>query len=292
MRQIKIINSFTNRNEESLDKYLVDISRIPMITAEEEVELAQAIRSGGKQAEKAREKLVSANLRFVVSVAKQYQHQGVPLIDLINEGNIGLIAAAEKFDDTRGFKFISYAIWWIRQSILQAIASYSNMVRRPQNQIAVSNKIKNATNEFIQRNQRYPSAEELSDIISMEIDKIEKAIQWEAHVSSIDAPVTDDETSTMADTLASSADYASDKQVDYESMCSDLMMVLSSVLNERERIIVVQSFGIGCQERGLEDIGNDMGLTRERVRQIRERGLDKVRKSPKSKLLLKHLGAS
>ena len=292
MRQIKIINSFTNRNEESLDKYLVDISRIPMITAEEEVELAQAIRSGGKQAEKAREKLVSANLRFVVSVAKQYQHQGVPLIDLINEGNIGLIAAAEKFDDTRGFKFISYAIWWIRQSILQAIASYSNMVRRPQNQIAVSNKIKNATNEFIQRNQRYPSAEELSDIISMEIDKIEKAIQWEAHVSSIDAPVTDDETSTMADTLASSADYASDKQVDYESMCSDLMMVLSSVLNERERIIVVQSFGIGCQERGLEDIGNDMGLTRERVRQIRERGLDKVRKSPKSKLLLKHLGSS
>ena len=292
MRQIKIINSFTNRNEESLDKYLVDISRIPMITAEEEVELAQAIRSGGKQAEKAREKLVSANLRFVVSVAKQYQHQGVPLIDLINEGNIGLIAAAEKFDDTRGFKFISYAIWWIRQSILQAIASYSNMVRRPQNQIAVSNKIKNATNEFIQRNQRYPSAEELSDIISMEIDKIEKAIQWEAHVSSIDAPVTDDETSTMADTLASSADYASDKQVDHESMCSDLMMVLSSVLNERERIIVVQSFGIGCQERGLEDIGNDMGLTRERVRQIRERGLDKVRKSPKSKLLLKHLGAS
>ena len=292
MRQIKIINSFTNRNEESLDKYLVDISRIPMITAEEEVELAQAIRSGGKQAEKAREKLVSANLRFVVSVAKQYQHQGVPLIDLINEGNIGLIAAAEKFDDTRGFKFISYAIWWIRQSILQAIASYSNMVRRPQNQIAVSNKIKNATNEFIQRNQRYPSAEELSDIISMEIDKIEKAIQWEAHVSSIDAPVTDDETSTMADTLASSADYASDKQVDYESMCSDLIMVLRSVLNERERIIVVQSFGIGCQERGLEDIGNDMGLTRERVRQIRERGLDKVRKSPKSKLLLKHLGAS
>ena len=292
MRQIKIINSFTNRNEESLDKYLVDISRIPMITAEEEVELAQAIRSGGKQAEKAREKLVSANLRFVVSVAKQYQHQGVPLIDLINEGNIGLIAAAEKFDDTRGFKFISYAIWWIRQSILQAIASYSNMVRRPQNQIAVSNKIKNATNEFIQRNQRYPSAEELSDIISMEIDKIEKAIQWEAHVSSIDAPVTDDETSTMADTLASSADYASDKQVDYESMCSDLMMVLRSVLNERERIIVVQSFGIGCQERGLEDIGNDMGLTRERVRQIRERGLDKVRKSPKSKLLLKHLGSS
>ena len=292
MRQIKIINSFTNRNEESLDKYLVDISRIPMITAEEEVELAQAIRSGGKQAEKAREKLVSANLRFVVSVAKQYQHQGVPLIDLINEGNIGLIAAAEKFDDTRGFKFISYAIWWIRQSILQAIASYSNMVRRPQNQIAVSNKIKNATNEFIQRNQRYPSAEELSDIISMEIDKIEKAIQWEAHVSSIDAPVTDDETSTMADTLASSADYASDKQVDYESMCSDLMMVLRSVLNERERIIVVQSFGIGCQERGLEDIGNDMGLTRERVRQIRERGLDKIRKSPKSKLLLKHLGSS
>lgn len=290
MRQIKIIKSFTNRTEESLDRYLVEISRIPLISAEEEVELSQAIRAGGKKADEAREKLVTANLRFVVSVAKQYQHQGVSLIDLINEGNIGLITAADKFDETRGFKFISYAIWWIRQSILQAIAEYSNIVRRPQSQIAISNKIKNATNEFIQKHQRHPSAEELSEIIELEIDKIEKAIQADTHVSSIDAPITDDESSTMADILASSSEYNTDRQVDYESMCSDLMQVLCSVLNERERKIVIQSFGIGCQERGLEDIGNDMGLTRERVRQIRERGIEKIRKSSKSRILLRHIG--
>ena len=290
MRQIKIISSITNRSEESLDKYLVEISRIPMISAEEEVELAQTIRAGGRKADKAREKLVCANLRFVVSVAKQYQHQGLPLTDLINEGNIGLITAADKFDDTRGFKFISYAIWWIRQSILQAIADNSNIVRRPQSQIAISNKIKTATNEFLQRHQRYPSADELSEIIELEIEKIEKAIQGEAHVASIDAPLADDESQTMVDTLASSSEYAADRQVDHESMCSDLMQVLCSVLNERERKIVIQSFGIGCQERGLEDIGNDMGLTRERVRQIRERGIDKIRKSSKSRILLRHIG--
>ena len=290
MRQIKIISSITNRSEESLDKYLVEISRIPMISAEEEVELAQAIRAGGQKANKAREKLVTANLRFVVSVAKQYQHQGLPLTDLINEGNIGLITAADRFDDTRGFKFISYASWWIRQSILQAIADYSNTVRRPQSQIAISNKIKTATNEFLQKHQRYPSAEELSEIIELEIEKIEKAIQGEAHVASIDAPLTDDESQTMVDTLASSSEYAADRQVDHESMCSDLMQVLCSVLSERECKIVIQSFGIGCQERGLEDIGNDMGLTRERVRQIRERGIDKIRKSSKSRILLRHIG--
>ena len=291
MRQLKINNNnFTNRSEESLDKYLVEISHIPMISAEEEVELAQAIRAGGKKGDDAKEKLVSANLRFVVSVAKQYQHQGVPLIDLINEGNIGLITAADKFDETRGFKFISYAIWWIRQSILQGIADYSNTIRRPQSQIAISNKIRNATNAFIQEQQRPPTAEELSEIISLEIDKIEKAIEAEAHMTSIDAPITEDEDSTMADMLASSSDYATDRQVDYESMCSDLLQVLTSVLNERERTIVVQSFGIGCQERGLEDIGNDMGLTRERVRQIRERGIEKIRKSSKSRVLLRHIG--
>lgn len=290
MRQLKITESITKRSEESIDRYLVEISRIPMVTTDEEVGLARAIRAGGKKGELAKDKLVTANLRFVVSVAKQYQNQGVPLADLINEGNIGLITAAEKYDETRGFKFISYAIWWIRQSILQAIATYSNMVRRPQSQIAVSNRIKNATNEFIQKNQRYPSAEELSDMISLEIDKIEKAIQAEAHVSSIDAPITEDEGTSMADMLSSSSEYASDRKVDYDSMHSDLMDVLHTILNDRERTIVVQSFGIGCQERALDDIGEDLGLTRERVRQIRERGLDKVRKSGKSRLLLKHLG--
>lgn len=215
MKQFKINKNITNRSEESLDRYLVEISRVPMITPEQEVELAQIIRKGGKKGDKAKEKLVTANLRFVVSVAKQYQHQGVPLPDLINEGNLGLITAADKFDETRGFKFISYAIWWIRQSILQAIADYSSMVRRPQSQIAISNKIKNATNEFIQKQQRYPSAEELSDIISLEIDKIEKAIQAEAYVASIDAPITEDEGTTMADMISSSSEYASDRKVDH-----------------------------------------------------------------------------
>ena len=291
MRQLKINKSITPRSEESLDKYLTEISRVPLISTDEEVVLAQAIHAGGQKGEIAKDKLVKANLRFVVSVAKQYQNQGVSLADLISEGNIGLITAADKFDETRGFKFISYAIWWIRQSILQAIAEYSNMVRRPQSQIAISNKIKNATNAFLQKYQRNPSAEELSDIISLEINKIEKAILAEVHVSSIDAPITEDEGSTMADVLASSSDYATDRKVDQESMCSDLMQVLCTVLNDRERIIVIQSFGIGCPERGLDAIGNDLGLTRERVRQIRERGLDKVRKSPKSRMLFKHFGA-
>ena len=290
MRQLKITQSITTRSDESLDKYLTEISRIPMVSTEEEVQLAQAIHAGGPQGEKAKERLITANLRFVVSVAKQYQNQGVSLSDLINEGNIGLITAADKFDETRGFKFISYAIWWIRQSILQAIGEYCNIVRRPQSQIAISSKIKNATNDFLQIHQRYPSAEELSDIISLEIDKIEKAIQTEAHVSSIDKPVTDDETTTMADMLTSSSEYASDHQVNYDSMCSDVMQVLSAVLNERERMIVLQSFGIGCQERGLGDIGDELGLSRERVRQIRERGLAKVRKCSRSRLLLRHLG--
>ena len=289
MRQLKINKSITNRSEESLDKYLTEVSRVPMVTTEEEVLLAQAIHAGGKKGEKAKERLVTANLRFVVSVAKQYQNQGVPLTDLINEGNIGLITAADKFDETRGFKFISYAIWWIRQSILQAIADYSHLIRRPQSQIGVSNKIKNATNDFLQKNLRYLSTDELSEIISLEIDKIEKAIQSEAYVSSIDAPIAEDEGTTMADMLESSSEYASDRKMDYDSLCTDLNQVLSCILNERERTIVVQSFGIGCPECSLDDIGYSMGLTRERVRQIRERGLEKLRKHPQSRLLLKHV---
>ena len=290
MRQLKINKSITPRSEESFEKYLVEISRMPLISAEQEVELAQQIHKGGKKGQEAKDKLVSSNLRFVVSVAKQYQHQGVPLPDLINEGNVGLITAADRFDETRGFKFISYAIWWIRQSILQAIAEYSNMVRRPQSQIGISNKIKNATNDFIQKNQRDPTADELSEIISLEIDKIEKAQQSEAHVTSIDVPIVEGESTTFADNISAAPEFSTDRHTNQESMLHDLILVLNTTLNERERTIILQSFGIGCQERGLDDIGNDLGLTRERVRQIRERGLEKVRKNGKSKLLLKHLG--
>ena len=167
MRQFKITQNITRRSEEALDKYLVEISRMPMITPDQEVELAQAIHKGGKKGQQAKDKLITSNLRFVVSVAKQYQNQGVPLSDLINEGNLGLITAAERFDETRGFKFISYAIWWIRQSIISALGEYSSMIRKPQSQIGISNKIKNATNEFMQKYQRYPSAEELSELISL-----------------------------------------------------------------------------------------------------------------------------
>ena len=290
MRQIKISQSITDRSDESLDKYLAEINHIPQITAEQEVELAQAIRKGGKMGNTAKDKLVTANLLFVVSVAKQYQNKGISLADLINEGNVGLITAAEKFDETRGFKFISYAIWWIRQSILQAISEYSNIVRRPLNQVALSSKIKNATNEYLQKHQRHPSAEELSDIISMEIDKIEKAILAEPHVTSIDAPIKDGEDTVMADMLSSSSDFATDRKVNHDSMCADLIQLMCSVLSDKEKTIVTQSFGIGCQERALDDIGHDMGLTRERVRQIRERGLDKMRQSNNSRILRKHLG--
>ena len=288
IQQFKVFQSITPRSEQSLEKYLTDISRVPMISTDEEVLLAQAIHAGGKKGEAAKNKLVTANLRFVISVAKQFQHQGVPLGDLINEGNIGLMKAAEKFDETRGFKFISYAIWWIRQSILQAVADQSKMVRKPISQIAIISKIKKATNAFMQKNQRQPSAEELGDILSMEIGKIEKALQSETYVKSIDEPLSDEDDNTIESTLGS-MEYAADREVNQDSMRTDIMNVLYTVLNDRERSIVIQSFGLGCKERALEDIGEDLGLTRERVRQIRERGLDKMRKNDKTKSLLRHL---
>lgn len=290
IKPLKITQTITDRSE-SLDKYLSDISRIQMIGAEQEAELARQIRKGGRMGARAKEKLVEANLRFVVSVAKQYEHQGLPLVDLINEGNIGLIRAADTFDDTRGFKFISYAIWWIRQRIMQAIADYGSMVRLPQNQQGVLVKTKRATNDFLQRNQRMPTVEELAELTSIEVDKVEKALQADAHMSSLEDPVSSDEDSaTQGDRLFSSSDCA-DSHVDRESMAYDLLQVLSSVLSQRERMIILQSFGIGCPERGLDDIGNDMGLSCERVRQIRTRGLEKVRASKASTLLLAHLGS-
>lgn len=290
MRQLKINQTITVRTE-TLDKYLVDISRIQMIGAEQEVELAQQIRKGGKMGEKAKEKLVTANLRFVVSVAKQYEQQGLPLVDLINEGNIGLIRAAETFDETRGFKFISYAIWWIRQRIMQAIADYGSMVRIPQNQQGFITKIKHATRDFQQKNQRNPTVEELSELTALEIDKVEKALQADAHMSSLDEPVSSDEDSaTLGERLTSSSDNA-DCQVDRESLTSDLIQVLDSVLSHREKVIIMQSFGIGCPGRELDDIGNDMGLSRERVRQIRMRGIEKVQNSGKIEPLRKYLAS-
>lgn len=290
MRQLKITKSITNRSSEALDKYLVEIGRVPMITVDEEIELAQAIRNGGKAGERAKEKLVKANLRFVVSVAKQYQHQGLGLTDLIDEGNIGLVKAAEKFDETRGFKFISYAVWWIRQSILQAIAEQSRIVRLPLNQVGALSKINSEISKFEQKNQRRPSVQELSMLTNIDETKIDQTIKADNHHMSIDAPFQEDDDNSMADVLASGDDSRADKQVDYESMAKELDTVLRNVLKDREITIVRECFGIGCHEKGLEEIGDQLGLTRERVRQIREKSIVKLRESGYAKLLIKYLG--
>ena len=290
MRQLKITKSITNRSCEALDKYLVEIGRVPMITVDEEIELAQAIRNGGKEGERAKEKLVKANLRFVVSVAKQYQHQGLGLTDLIDEGNIGLVKAAEKFDETRGFKFISYAVWWIRQSILQAIAEQSRIVRLPLNQVGALSKINSEISKFEQENQRRPSVQELSSLTNIDETKIDQTIKADNHHMSIDAPFQEDDDNSMADVLASGEDSRADKQVDYESMAKELDTVLRNVLKDREITIVRECFGIGCHEKGLEEIGDQLGLTRERVRQIREKSIVKLRESGYAKLLIKYLG--
>ena len=290
MRQLKIQKSITNRNSEALDKYLVEIGRVPMVSIEEEIELAQAIKKGGRAGERAKNKLVEANLRFVVSVAKQYQHQGLTLTDLIDEGNIGLIKAAERFDETRGFKFISYAVWWIRQSILQAIAEQSRIVRLPLNQVGSLNKVNHEINKFEQENLRRPSVEEIADRTGVDEEKISQSMAASGHHVSIDAPFGDDDDNAMVDVMSSGDDSRTDKQVDHESMAMELKQVLGQVLKERERQIVCACFGIGEPEKGLEEIGDKMGLTRERVRQIREKSISKLRESGYVKILMKYLG--
>ena len=291
MRQLKIQKSITNRNSEALDKYLVEIGRAPMISIDEEIELAQIIRKGGRAGERAKNRLVEANLRFVVSVAKQYQHQGLTLTDLIDEGNIGLIKAAERFDETRGFKFISYAVWWVRQSILQAIAEQSRIVRLPLNQVGSLNKENQEINKFEQENLRKPSVQEISDRTGVDEDKIAQSMMASGHHVSIDAPFgSDDDDNAMVDVMSSGDDSRTDKGVDHESMAQELRAVLDKVLKERERKILCACYGIGETEKGLEEIGDKMGLTRERVRQIREKSITKLRESGNIKILAKYLG--
>lgn len=291
MRQLKIQKSITNRNSEALDKYLIEIGRAPMISIDEEIELAQIIRKGGRASERAKNRLVEANLRFVVSVAKQYQHQGLTLTDLIDEGNIGLIKAAERFDETRGFKFISYAVWWVRQSILQAIAEQSRIVRLPLNQVGSLNKVNQEINKFEQENLRKPSVQEISDRTGVDEDKIAQSMMASGHHVSIDAPFgSDDDDNAMVDVMSSGDDSRTDKGVDHESMAQELRAVLGKVLKERERKILCACYGIGETEKGLEEIGDKMGLTRERVRQIREKSITKLRESGNIKILAKYLG--
>ena len=290
MRQLKINKSITNRSSAALDKYLVEIGREELITTDEEVELAQRIHRGGPDGQAALDRLTRANLRFVVSVAKQYQNQGLALNDLIDEGNLGLIKAAQKFDETRGFKFISYAVWWIRQSILQAIAEQSRIVRLPLNQVGSLNKVNQEINRFEQENQRRPSVEELSARTGVDEDKISQSMMASGHHVSIDAPFGEDDDNSMADVMSSGDDSRTDKHVDHESMAQELKQVLNKCLKERERKIVCACFGIDETEKGLEEIGDKMGLTRERVRQIREKSITKLRESGKIGILMKYLG--
>lgn len=286
MRQLKINRSITNRESEALDKYLQEIGKEELISPEEEVELAQRIKKGDHDA---LERLTRANLRFVVSVAKQYQNQGLTLPDLINEGNMGLIKAAEKFDETRGFKFISYAVWWIRQSILQAIADQSRVVRLPLNQVSSLNKINRAVNKFEQENERRPSVEELTDNVDLSYEKIDEAINAGARHVSVDAPIGDDENSSLLDVLVNDNAPMADRQLVAESLEAEVAQALRS-LSERERNIVKCYFGIGEPEMTLDEIGMKYGLTRERVRQIKEKALRRLRVNTRYNILKAYLG--
>ncbi|KIO43973.1 MULTISPECIES: sigma-70 family RNA polymerase sigma factor [Porphyromonadaceae] len=286
MRQLKITKSITNRESASLDKYLQEIGKEDLITVEEEVELAQRIRKGDQRA---LEKLTRANLRFVVSVAKQYQNQGLSLPDLINEGNLGLIKAAEKFDETRGFKFISYAVWWIRQSILQALAEQSRIVRLPLNQVGSLNKINKAFSRFEQEHERRPSPEELADTLDLPAEKVADTLRVSGRHISVDAPFVEGEDNSLLDVLINDDSPVADKTLINESLSTEVERALST-LTERERDIIRLFFGINCQEMTLEEIGEKFGLTRERVRQIKEKAIRRLRHSSRSKLLKTYLG--
>ncbi len=286
MRQLKITKSITNRESASLDKYLQEIGKEELITVEEEVELAQRIKKGDQAA---LEKLTRANLRFVVSVAKQYQNQGLSLPDLINEGNLGLIKAAEKFDETRGFKFISYAVWWIRQSILQALAEQSRIVRLPLNQVGSLNKINKAFSKFEQEHERKPSPEELAESLELPADKVADTLRVSGRHVSVDAPFVDGEDNSLLDVLVNNDSPNADRSLIMESLSREIHRALAT-LTERESDIIRLFFGIGCQEMTLEEIGERFGLTRERVRQIKEKAIRRLRHTSRSKLLKSYLG--
>ena len=286
MRQLKISKSITNRESASLDKYLQEIGHEELLSVDEEVELAQKIKKGDRRA---LERLTRANLRFVVSVAKQYQNQGLSLPDLINEGNVGLIKAAEKFDETRGFKFISYAVWWIRQSILQAIAEQSRIVRLPLNQVGSVNKINRELNKIEQEHERRPSVDEIADRIDLPEDKIEEAMKVNNRHVSMDAPFVDGEDNSLLDVLADNDMPMADKALVQESLRKEIDRAIE-LLNDREQKVVRAFFGIGSPEMTLEEIGEKYNLTRERVRQIKEKAIRRLRHNTKNKLLKTYLG--
>ncbi len=286
MRQLKITKSITNRDSSSLEKYLQDVGKEQMVTAEEEVELAQRIKKGDRLA---LERLTKANLRFVISVAKQYQFQGLSLPDLINEGNLGLIKAAERFDETKGFKFISYAVWWIRQSILQAIAEQSRVVRLPLNKVGSLNKIHKAYSALEQKFDRTPTADELAEYVELPKDKVEDTLQLSGKPLSVDAPFADGEEGSLLDVMENSDSPNADSNLLDESLAKEVERTLS-ILPEKERMVLKYYYGIGGKDLSLEEIGFELGLTRERVRQIKEKAIRRLRHSSKNKLLKKYLG--
>ena len=286
MRQLKITKSITNRESASLDKYLQEIGREPLIPVDEEVELARMIRTGDRAA---LEKLVRANLRFVVSVAKQYQNQGLSLPDLIDEGNLGLIKAAEKFDETRGFKFISYAVWWIRQSILQALAEQSRIVRLPLNQVGSLNKINKAYQRFEQEHERKPSAEELAELLDIPVDKIADTLKMSGRQVSVDAPFVEGEDNSLIDVMVNEDSPNADHTLINESLSREIDRALAT-LTPREADIIRKFFGIGVPEKTLEEIGIEFHLTRERVRQIKEKAIRRLKSSSRSRILKTYLG--
>jgi RNA polymerase primary sigma factor len=289
MRQLKITKSITNRESQSLEKYLQEIGKVDLLTPEEEVDLAKRIKAGDQIA---LERLTKANLRFVVSVAKQYQNQGLSLSDLINEGNLGLIKAAQRFDETRGFKFISYAVWWIRQSILQALAEQSRIVRLPLNKVGSLNKINKAFSKLEQEFEREPSAEELAEVLNIASDEVETTLGVASRHVSMDAPFVEGGDNSLLDVLENKNTPKTDASLEYmESLRNEIERSLCS-LTERQRDVIKLYFGIGHEHpMSLEDIGERFGLTRERVRQIKDKAINKLRTSTsKSKLLKAYLG--
>ena len=286
MRQLKISKSITSRESHALDRYLTEIGREDLLSLDDEIDLSQRIRKGDKEA---LDRLVRANLRFVVSVAKQYQNQGLPLPDLITEGNIGLIKAAEKFDETRGFKFISYAVWWIRQTILQALAEQSRIVRLPLNQVSAVSRMKKVIQQFEQEYERKPSAQELAELTDVAEDKIHDALRSDGRHVSVDAPFQEGEDNSLLDVMTNPDMPSTDNVMMGESLTLEIDRVLSS-LKEREELVIRMSFGIGEREMTLDEIGDKLGLTRERVRQIKEKAIKQLRESGMSKQLKAYLG--
>ena len=289
MRQLKIATQITNRDSQAVEKYLQEISKISMITPEEETILAQRIKMGDQ---KALDKLAQSNLRFVVSVAKQYQHQGLSLSDLINEGNLGLIKAAQRFDETRGFKFISYAVWWIRQSILQALAEQSRIVRLPLNKVGLTNRIQKAFSTLEQQFEREPSAEELAEMLNMDLEEVSATLGINARHVSVDTPLSEGEDNTLLDVLENPNAEKTDAELDHnQSLKTEIDRSLKT-LTERQKEVICYFFGIGVDHpMSLEDIGEKFNLTRERVRQIKDKAITKLKTSNRTKLLRTYLGA-